>query len=67
MFTSGPQSGEVWSDNGGKNLYHSSLSTDEYKEILKQYEFMLIDYKINYPEYGNANIWLTKLNQKHHE
>ncbi len=29
LFTSGPDAGEVWSDNGGESLYHASLSPDE--------------------------------------
>lgn len=31
MFTTGSEAGEIWSDNGGENLYHASLSPDEYK------------------------------------
>ena len=46
MFTSGQELGEVWSNNGGEDLYHASLSPDEYKDILKQYDFTLIDHKI---------------------
>lgn len=67
MFTSGPQAVEVWSDNGGENLYHASLSPDEYKKILKQYDFTLIDHKIDDPECGDATIWLARLDQKHQE
>jgi ubiquinone/menaquinone biosynthesis C-methylase UbiE len=67
MFTSGKERGEIWSNNGGENLYHASLSLDEYKETLKQYEFTLIDHKIADPECENATIWLAKLDQKHQE
>src|SRR3990167_324261 len=28
LFTTGPEAGEVWSDNGGEKLYHASLSPD---------------------------------------
>ncbi len=61
LFTSGPEAGEVWSDNGGENLYHASLSPDEYKDLLKQYGFALIEYKSSDPECGDATVWLAKL------
>ena len=60
LFTSGPEAGEVWSDNGGENLYHASLSPDEYQELLKQHGFQLIDHKISDPECGDATVWLAK-------
>ncbi len=64
LFTSGDKDGEVWSDNGGENLYHASLSPGEYKDLLKQYRFELIDHKISDPECGNATVWLARLEQK---
>jgi len=42
LFTAGPDAGEIWSDNGGENLYHASLSPDEYKALLKQHNFTLL-------------------------
>lgn len=64
LFTSGSESGEVFSENGGENLYHASLSPDEYKDILKQYDFTLIDHKISDPDCGDATIWLARLGRK---
>ncbi|WP_277592639.1 class I SAM-dependent DNA methyltransferase [Rickettsiales endosymbiont of Stachyamoeba lipophora] len=61
LFTSGTEAGEEWSNNGGENLYHASLSPVEYKEILKQHGFTVIDYKISDPECGYATFWLAKL------
>ncbi len=61
LFTSGEEEGEIWSNNGGEILYHASLSPDEYKNILKQCGFSLIEYKISDPACGNATIWLAKL------
>jgi len=63
LFTSGPEAGEVWSDNGGENLYHASLSPEEYKALLKQHGFALIEHKTSDPECGNATVWLAKLEQ----
>jgi len=61
LFTTGEISGEIWSDNGGEELYHASLSPHEYQDLLKQHGFRLIDHKISDPECGDATIWLAKL------
>lgn len=61
LFTSGSEEGEVWGDNGGENLYHASLSSDEYKKLLKLHGFMLVEHTISDPECGEATIWLAKL------
>ncbi len=63
LYTSGPEAGEVWSDNGGENLYHASLSPDEYKALLKQHGFTLVEYKISDPECGDATVWLARIEQ----
>jgi len=60
LFTSGPDAGEIWSDNGGENLYHASLSPDEYKQILIQNGFELLDYKIADETCRGSTIWLAK-------
>ena len=44
IFTSGEVEGEIWSDNGGENLYHASLSIDEYKTLLEINNFEFIKY-----------------------
>ncbi|MCK1859428.1 class I SAM-dependent methyltransferase, partial [Legionella pneumophila] len=41
-FTSGEEEGEVWSDNGGQQLYHASLSTKEYESLLKNSSFKVL-------------------------
>ncbi len=59
-FTSGHQHGEVWSDNGGQNLYHASLSTAEYQEQLMQNNFKVLIHKVEDPECGDATIWIVQ-------
>ncbi len=59
LFTSGTEAGEVWSNNGGENLYHSSLSPGEYKNLLNEHNFRLIDHKLSDPECGGATVWLA--------
>ncbi len=60
LFTSGHEAGEVWSDNGGENLYHASLSTSEYKELLEKYNFEVITHKIEDANCGDATVWVAK-------
>lgn len=61
-FTSGHCHGEVWSDNGGENLYHASLSTNEYKELLEANNFKVLIHTIEDPECGDATIWIAQKN-----
>lgn len=63
MFTTGSEAGEIWSDNGGENLYHASLSPDEYKQLLKKYGFESIDYKINDKDCNDHTVWLARYNK----
>ncbi len=59
-FTSGPDVGEVWSDNGGQNLYHASLSTTEYKSLLMQHGFEVLLHKVEDPDCGQATAWVAQ-------
>lgn len=60
VFTSGPEYGEVWSDNGGENLYHASLSSDEYKRILTDSDCDVLIHNINDSECGGATVWVAE-------
>lgn len=62
LFTSGASAGEVWGDNGGENLYHASLSIEEYQELLVSNGFELITNKIEDENCGGATVWFAKLN-----
>jgi 2-polyprenyl-3-methyl-5-hydroxy-6-metoxy-1,4-benzoquinol methylase len=61
LFTSGHEAGEVWSDNGGENLYHASLSADEYEKLLKQYGFELLLHNMQDENCGGATVWMARL------
>ncbi len=62
-FTSGEEEGEVWGDNGGKEIYHASLSTDEYEALLKTASFKVLIHRERDPACGEATIWVAqKLN-----
>lgn len=59
-FTSGIEEGEVWGDNGGEQLYHASLSTQEYQKLLSASFFNVLVHKIEDPECGDATIWIAQ-------
>lgn len=59
-FTSGIEEGEVWGDNGGEQLYHASLSTQEYQNLLSASSFNVLVHKIEDHECGDATIWLAQ-------
>ena len=62
IFTSGPEYGEVWSNNGGHDLYHASLSSEEYEKILIDNNFKILEHKIKDPECGEATVWVAQKN-----
>ncbi|MCX7114845.1 MAG: methyltransferase domain-containing protein [Gammaproteobacteria bacterium] len=62
IFTTGPEYGEVWSDNGGHDLYHASLSSEEYEQILTDNDFKVLTHKIRDPECGDATVWVAQKN-----
>ena len=62
LFTSGHEAGELWSNNGGENLYHASLSTDEYTSLLEQHNFEVLIHNIQDKDCGGATVWMARLN-----
>ncbi|KTD10619.1 methyltransferase [Legionella gratiana] len=63
IFTSGPEYGEVWGDNGGHDLYHASLSAEEYTQILLDCNFKVLIHKVRDPECGDATVWVAQKNE----
>jgi cyclopropane fatty-acyl-phospholipid synthase-like methyltransferase len=61
LFTTGPDAGEVWSNNGGESLYHASLSSVEYMQFLEKFGFEVLLHKIEDPQCKCATVWLTRL------
>jgi 2-polyprenyl-3-methyl-5-hydroxy-6-metoxy-1,4-benzoquinol methylase len=59
-FTSGEEEEEVWSDNGGQQLYHASLSAREYEKLLKAASFNILIHKIRDPKCGEATVWVAQ-------
>jgi trans-aconitate methyltransferase len=63
MFTSGTEEGEIWSDNGGEQLYHASLSSEEYEQLLNDNGFRVIRYKPEDENCRGATIWVAQKNE----
>lgn len=60
VFTSGPDFDEVWGNNGGQDLYHASLSTEEYKKILSENNCQVLVHKVEDPDCGDATVWIAQ-------
>lgn len=60
LFTSGTSEGEVWGMNHGENLYHASLSPDEYRSLLKQHHFEVLVHNVEDPKAGGATVWAAQ-------
>lgn len=60
VFTSGPDEGEIYSENGGQMLYHASLSQQEYKKLLDKHNFELLSVNVEDPDCGDATIWIAR-------
>jgi trans-aconitate methyltransferase len=61
MFTSGSTHGEAIGSFAGEPLYHASLDTMEYNDLLKVNGFNVIDHVVADPECGCLTIWLAQL------
>ncbi len=61
MFTSGKEHGEAWGMNGGENLYHASLSTEEYRQLLEEHGFKVTHYTEDDVNCGGATVWIAQL------
>lgn len=59
LFTSGTEHGEAWGINGGENLFHASLDSQEYKGLLEKHHFQILKHKINDPDCGFATVWMA--------
>ncbi|CZG38655.1 trans-aconitate 2-methyltransferase [Legionella pneumophila] len=60
VFTSGVEHGEVWSNNGGEMLFHASLSTEEYQQILQANKMNVLQHNVSDPDCGGATVWVAQ-------
>lgn len=59
LFTSGPSACVEIGEWQGEKLYHASLDAKEYRALLNQNGFDVIEHVANDPKCGNATIWLA--------
>ncbi len=61
LFTSGPCHSEAIGSFEGDPLYHASLSGEEYRSLLAENRFVVIDHVVEDPCCGGHTVWLAKL------
>jgi 2-polyprenyl-3-methyl-5-hydroxy-6-metoxy-1,4-benzoquinol methylase len=60
MFTSGPEHAEAIGTFGGEPLYHASLAPEEYRMLLDESGFDVLDFKAEDRDCGGHSIWLAR-------
>lgn len=64
MFTSGWGRGTAIGEWQGEPLYHASLDPEEYRHLLAQHGFDVVDHRVNDPECGHATVWLARMSRR---
>lgn len=60
MFSSGSRHGIAIGEMQGEALFHSSLSQDEYRDLLQQHGFKLIQMQAEDPNCTGHTVWLAQ-------
>ena len=60
MFTSGPAHGEAIGSFEGEALYHGSLAPGEYRALLAENGFSVVEHVAEDPSCGGHTIWLAR-------
>ncbi len=60
MFTSGPDNGEAIGEFQGEPLYHASLAADEYRALLADNGFRVVNMIAEDPECTGHTVWLAQ-------
>jgi SAM-dependent methyltransferase len=60
LFTSGPRHGDAIGSFEGEPLYHSSLDPGEYRALLRDNGFTVVDHAVEDPTCGGHTIWLAQ-------
>jgi SAM-dependent methyltransferase len=61
MFTSGWSRGEAIGRWQGEPLYHGSLDQAEYRALLDENGFEVVDHRVRDPGCGEATVWLAQM------
>jgi len=60
IFTSGPAYGEAIGSFEGEALYHGSLDPQEYRALLAESGFSVVEHVVEDPSCGGHTIWLAQ-------
>ena len=60
MFTTGPGQGEAIGNAWGESLYHASLDSAEYEQLLSTSGFSLLAHATKDPDCSHHTVWLAK-------
>jgi SAM-dependent methyltransferase len=60
LFTSGPRHGDAIGSFEGEPLYHSSLDPEEYRTLLRDNGFTVVDHMAEDPTCGGHTVWLAQ-------
>lgn len=61
LFTSGPSHGEAVGSFEGEPLYHASLDPAEYRALLHENGFAVVEHVVEDPDCGGHTVWLARL------
>ena len=60
MFTSGPKHGVAMGGYAGEPLYHASLDPADYRALLNDHGFEVMDFRAEDPDCGGRTVWLAR-------
>jgi trans-aconitate methyltransferase len=60
LFTAGPQAGVALGEIYGHALYHASLDTAEYEQLLTAHGFEVLLHRVEDPDCGKHTVWLAQ-------
>jgi SAM-dependent methyltransferase len=64
LFTSGPRHGDAIGSFEGEPLYHGSLDASEYRTLLRDNGFAVVDHAVEDPTCGGHTVWLAQAQQR---
>lgn len=60
MFTAGPRAGVAMGEIYGHALYHASLDSAEYENLLAEEGFRVLMHRVEDPDCGRHTVWLAE-------
>lgn len=60
LFTSGPAAGEAYGHAASAPVYNASLDPQEYRDLLDQHQFKLLDFRPEDPDCDFHTTWLAR-------